>query len=161
VNQSLTEPACERCGKLAQVHITNQIGEAGPAHHFCLECADRVEPPAASRERRLNHSAVLVVSGIFILGFSLLADQVEAGRSAGFGWKQILTLSLGLVMAGAGTLIRATMLLTIGGAMVTVGVLALWMRLGDGSGFGIKQITGVAVGLLVIFGGLARARLAR
>lgn len=154
-------PRCERCGRPALVHITSEVEQDGGVRHLCLACADQVDAAIHARDRNLNHRAILISVGLFTLGLSLVADRIGLGRVSGFGWKQDAALALGLLLLGVGALIRATTLVIIGGMVTTVTLLAGWMGLGSGGGFGFKQMTGTALGLVMIAGGVARIRAAR
>lgn len=157
---SESQSPCERCGQPAIVHITNEIGHEGLIRHFCLKCADLVDNGSGTRERGLNHGAVLVVVGTFTLLLSLLADYLSMGHAEGFGWKQEVALALGLLLLGAGALIRASTLLVIGGLIALITLLAEWINLAAGQEeFGHKQITGSVIGVLMIAVGIARTRL--
>jgi hypothetical protein len=153
----MTQPVCERCGRLAQVHITSRIGGQEPMRHFCLACADETDSPLRVRERNMRRVAALIVAGGFVFLFSLFADEMGFGRRGGFDWKQDTALALGVVLIGAGALTRASTLLAIGGLIAAVGAIGLWKCLGEGSAFGIKQACGLVLGLAMITGGIIRA----
>jgi len=129
--------------------------------HLCLDCAEQLDAAINSGDRSLNHRAILVSVGMFTLVLSLAADYIGIGRMAGFGWKQDVALGLGIVLLGAGALIRAGTLLAIGGLVTVITLVAGWVGLGSGGGFGFKQITGTALGLLMILGGIARVQSGR
>lgn len=159
MNQS--GPCCERCGEPARVHITSEVVQDGGIHHLCLSCADQLDEAVQARDHSLNHRAVLICVGAFTLVLSLLADYIGIGRSQGFGWKQDAVLAVGLLLAGAGALIRAMTLLVIGGMITAIALVGDWAGLGDDGGFGAKQMTGAALGLAMIIVGITYARIRR
>jgi len=55
---------------------------------------------------RRAQSIVLLVVGILLVLLALLADIIGVGRVPGFGWKQALTLLVGLVLIGVGWFVK-------------------------------------------------------
>ena len=49
-----------------------------------------------------SRAVVLVVVGVVLALFSVLADMVGVGTHPDFGWKQIVGTLLGVVIAGIG-----------------------------------------------------------
>jgi hypothetical protein len=116
------------------------------------------EPSAAPRERSLNRGAILICVGVFTLAITLFADQIGFGQESGFGWKQDIALALGAILVAAGALLRIATLLVIGVIIAVLTLLADWLRLGSVEGFGLKQLTGSLLGVVLIVAGLYRTR---
>lgn len=53
----------------------------------------------------MRSTIALVVGGLLAL-LALLADTIGIGRVPGFGWKQAITLVVGLALIGAGWFLR-------------------------------------------------------
>lgn len=153
---SETQPLCEKCGRPALVHVTNEIGHEGMVRHYCMECAGRQDQIPRRGDRRLNRGLVLMLLGTFTLTFSLFADQIGFGQSPGFGWKQDITLVLGVVLVGVGTLVRASTLFLMGGIIAVLALLADWLHLGSKRGFGYEQTLGTILGFLFLLAGIVR-----
>ena len=49
-----------------------------------------------------GRSGVLVIVGVVLALVSVLADSVGVGAHPDFGWRQIVGMAVGLVMAGVG-----------------------------------------------------------
>ena len=55
--------------------------------------------------RRIQSLALLVV-GVLLVLLAVLADTIGVGRVPGFGWKQTLTLLVGLALMGVGWFVK-------------------------------------------------------
>lgn len=55
---------------------------------------------------RRAQSILLLILGCLLVLLALLADSIGAGRVPGFGWKQTLTLLVGLALMGAGWFVK-------------------------------------------------------
>lgn len=150
--------ACERCGGAALVHMTHEIGQGPGVRHLCLDCAEWLDDPVPARDQSVSRGAILVAVGAFTLILSLFADQLDLGREEGFGWKQYLAVTLGVVLVTAAAIVRVGTLLIIGGLFVIVVALADWLGLGSQAGFGLRQASGCLLGLALTLGGAVRAR---
>lgn len=53
-----------------------------------------------------TRAIVALVIGVFLVLLALLADTLGVGRAPGFGWKQALTLLVGLCLIGLGWVLR-------------------------------------------------------
>jgi len=53
-----------------------------------------------------TRAMVVLVVGVLLVLLALLADIIGVGRVPGFGWKQMLTLLVGLALIGAGWFLR-------------------------------------------------------
>lgn len=140
---------CEVCGEPAIVHISSENADGATLRHLCLQCAadeDEVLP----RDQRLNLAAILLVVGLFILIISLFADALAFGGHEGFGWQQQIGLALAGVLVLTAAVMRTSTLLVIGLMTCVITVLADWLGLGNSEGFGIQQIIGSLLGLLLI-----------
>ncbi len=153
------KPVCERCGRPAIVHISTGEASGSGMRHLCLECADREDIAVRRQERGLNHAAILIVAGLIVLVISLFADVLRWGEGEAFGYKQMA----GLVLAGGGVLVGAvTRIPTLFVVGLLVGGLTLsadYIGFGKSPGFGLEQVAGTAVGiLLAAAGGLLAGR---
>jgi len=148
---------CEVCGEPANVHISNENADGATLRHLCLQCAAD-EDDLAPREPMLNLAAVLVVVGLFILVISLFADVLAFGRHEGFGWQQQAGLALAAVFVLTAALVRIPTVLAIGLMIGAITVLADWLGLGNAEDFGIRQVAGTLLGLLLIGAGWLVAR---
>ena len=155
---SYVSPICETCGVPAVVHI-NSGAYAGPRiRHLCFGCADTEDMSAASRKRRFNPGAVLAAVGLMTLVISLFADVLAFGSSEGFGWRQLLGVSLAGVMILIGAAMWVPTLLAVGLIGVVMTILADSLAFGNAEGFGWQQILGCLVGVGLAFAGLDLAR---
>lgn len=106
---------------------------------------------------------ILIVAGLVILGFCLLADQIGVGAHADvFGYKQIAGTAIGAVLFSVGLINLATegvgdsILIVAGLVVLGVFVLADPIGLGAASAvFGYKQIGGTVIGSILLAVGLA------
>lgn len=154
-------PRCESCGQPAVVHVTNEIGHEGAVRHYCLACAALQDRPRGRPDRRLNRGAVLILMGACVFIFSIFADQFGFGRARGFGWKQHVVMIFGLILVGAGTLVRASTVFVTGAMIASLAVLADWLRMGADRGVGTKQLAGAALGAAILAAGVFRVLPAR
>ena len=153
-----TKHICERCKAPALVHITTDDGNGMTVHHFCLKCAD--EEPLVPRliDNRVNYAAILIVTGLLVLLISVGADVLAFGSGAGFGWQQWCGIVLGCLLLITGAISRVSTLLVIGLITIIITLLADWLGFGDTSGFGIHQISGTLMGVVMIVAGLMIGR---
>lgn len=145
---------CEVCGGPAIVHIRPDAGSDTKIRHLCLKCADAETQSPPPRDRSLDHAAVLLVVGAVVLAISVAADELEFGRSGGFGWRQQAGIGLGGLLLVIGAMIQVPTLMVIGLLTGAVTILADWVALGGAEGFGLKQIAGTLLGLGMILAGL-------
>jgi len=153
-----SERVCEKCGSPAIVHITTDSGHGMIVRHLCLACADAEDMPPATRDRRLDHAAILVVSGLLVLVISVGADLFAFGSTAGFGWRQWTGVALGLFLVFVGAVIQVPTVMVIGLITGLLTLLADWLGLGNAQGFGVHQLLGALLGMLMIGAGLLAGR---
>ena len=153
-----SKPACEKCGAPAVVHITNDTGDGAFVRHLCIPCADEEEATVARGKRGLDHAAILIVVGLLLLVISAGADILKFGSAEEFGMWQIIGTLLGGFLAIVGAVMRISTVVVIG--LITIGltVLADWLGFGNAEGFGLQQIAGCALGVVLILAGLAVGR---
>jgi len=154
---SESKPRCEVCGKPALVHISSEDADGTTLRHLCLQCAANEDQPPP-RDRILNLAAVLLVVGLFVLMISLFADALALGRHEGFGWQQLAGLALAGVLTLTAAVMRTPTLLVIGLMMGSSIILADSLGFGSDEDFGMQQIAGLLLGLLLIGAGWLVAR---
>ena len=154
--QKELQPVCEVCGAPAIVHFSGG-DTVGSFRHYCLQCADEMQAAPKPVDRSLEQALALLVVGSFILGISVLADSLQFGVSAGFGWKQIAGLVLSGVLVLAGALMGVPAVLSVGLLFGGITILADWLGFGSDEGFGFQQMMGVVVGVCIILGGFVYA----
>lgn len=126
--------------------------------HLCLACADAEETARPSRERRLNHAAVIMAIGAIIVLLSVFADVLRFGQAGGFGWKQSFGILVAGVVSLCALLMRVPTLLVVGLIAGGLSMIADHIEYGKGPGFGSNQTIGVVIGLGVLFLGLLLLR---
>lgn len=148
---------CERCGKPAIVHITNDESGSPGIRHLCLDCAEaQADLPHA--EPGLNFSALLISVGLFVLAISVFAEVLGFGSDEGFGWQQLVGLTVAGVLVLSGATIRIPTIVAIGLMIGGITILADYMDIGGKEGFGYKQIIGAALGGLLALAGVLFGR---
>ena len=151
---------CARCGAPASVHITDLAAGVPKMRHLCRLCADAsgADVPTGSSPGGSALASVIIAVGLYIVAISSLADYLEFGRSAGFGFVQ----RAGLIVAGIvfilGAIAKAPTLLIIGLITCVLDLLADWLAFGSSAGFGWQQKTGTGLGLVLVLTGVAVAR---
>lgn len=145
---------CECCGAPACVHVMHEVGRPGSVRHLCLRCADESEDPDDARAS-LNHGAILIGIGLFILTTSILADSLRLGHGDGFGSWQVLALILALVVIACGSVLRISSLCVLGWCFLLLTLVADYAGLDGRDGFGIRQAAGTLIASLAIGAGLA------
>jgi hypothetical protein len=68
---------------------------------------DSVSSPDTSRPTTKVIGSILLVAGIALAAFSLLADWLDVGGGEGFGYQQMIVLIVGIVLILAGVRIVA------------------------------------------------------
>ncbi len=148
---------CERCGAPLLIHA-----EAGKTSHaapvLCAQCTANGRNHINRRTNNLNRGATLLVAGVYVLLLSALADWLAFGSSEGFGWKQHLGIALAAVVVLSAALMRVPTLFAIGLMIGTLTILADWLGFGNSQGFGLQQMAGSALGIVLVILGLALAR---
>jgi hypothetical protein len=133
---------------------------------FCPACADRVESASglnAPLEPRAAYalSGTLIIAGMLMAGFVLLADHVGARGASGFGRYQTLGVVLGLMGILFGALLRIGVLEVI--SMMVLGLSSasdvLQLRYVPGTGWK-EQLAAVMAALLMMAGLMLRRRAA-
>jgi hypothetical protein len=152
------EFTCQDCGDRAIVHIGHDPEYGNVIRDFCLRCAAADEAAQRRPQKGLNLPAVVVSSGLTILLLSVFADAMTLGHSSGFGWKQDAGIIAGVCLVLVSLAFRVPTLLAIGLQVSGLSLLADWLKLGDGEGFGEQQLIGTIVGALLILLGLAWSR---
>jgi len=155
--QANYNPRCEVCGEPARVHISNEQADGTRLRHLCLQCAAKVDD-IVPRNQLLNVAAILLVVGAFILMLSLFADILALGQHDGFGWQQQLGLTLAAILVMTAAVMQTPTVLVIGLMIGSITILADRLGLGSSSGFGVKQITGSALGVILIVAGWLMAK---
>ncbi len=151
------KPVCEHCGHPAVVHVTSE-GPAGTGvRHLCLHCADLEDAVVHREEPGLNRAAIFVVAGAMILAISLLADVLEFGQGAGFGYKQAIGLALALGGVLMGAVVRVPTLCAVGVVIGGLTIVADYAGFGNYPGFGWQQWIGSILGLALVVLGLFKA----
>jgi heme exporter protein D len=157
---SSPRPVCDMCGAPAITHISNIVHGELQMRHLCAACTDALDAAPVSGYRR-GQGSILILMGAFVTVLSLFADFFAFGRSAGFGWRQML----GMVLAGLifllGAVVRVPALIITGAAMGMLTLLADWLAFGSHPGFGWQQKIGTAIGLAMILAGTSVTRLKR
>lgn len=146
--------ACECCGAPAKVHVMHEIGSPGSAHHFCMRCAEGCDDNLTQSDS-LNHSAVLVVIGFFLLTTSILADWLQLGHRHGFGAWQVASMMLAVVVISSGALVRISSLSVLGLCLLLVTLAADYLGLDGRTGFGVRQTTVLVIACITIATGVA------
>jgi hypothetical protein len=149
-----TQCRCQTCGQPAHIHVTSEWTGATGVRHLCFDCAELERTVRYRRKAAFNLGAVLMVVGGLSLVLSLFADQLAFGHSQGFGFWQIVGLATGFILSGVGAIMRIPTVLAIGPCVALLSLLADQLRLGEGPGFGRKQMAGCAAGGVLILLGL-------
>jgi len=154
------EPLCEKCRAPANVHIRNDRAVVGTVRHLCMRCVAEQQDALTSRpDRPLNHCAVLISIGLFVLVISTLADVLKFGRYEGFGWKQLTGVGVAGVLVLTGAVVRVPTVLVIGLITGALAVLADWSAFGSSPGFGWQQTSAsLAGGALIAIGLIGACR---
>jgi hypothetical protein len=152
---TLVRPTCDRCGAPANVHISDIVAGEPVVRRFCPDCADEIpEEVHTPAGRRSAQAAVLLVVGGLVLFLSLTADVLKFGASQGFGVHQWVGVSIGGLVMLLGAVTRAATLLMIGAIGTGLAFLADWLAFGSSEGFGLQQIIGCMLGLLLLGAGI-------
>lgn len=156
-------PACETCGKSATVQLLAGYRDGRPVRrNLCLACAvaapQLLRPLIPSRHLRLD--AALVLAGVLVCVVGLVRDLLPTSVG-GFGWQQMLGVSVGALVLVLGLMTRVDFL-AAGGVVVLgiAGAADLLLRSGS-AGIGWKQELLIAFGLAMILAGLRLARVRR
>ena len=144
------QPPCERCGKPSRVHITDEDAFGNTVTHLCLECAAAEEQRPHARESELNHAAILTSVGVVVVLLSALADYLGFGSAGEFGWKQNSGIVLAIILMSIAAVMRVPTILVIGLLTGVITALADWTEFGSSPGFGIRQMLGVLLGIVLI-----------
>ena len=152
------EAICEKCQAPANVHIRDERAGVTTMRHLCLTCvAEEQDTRALRQDRVLNHCAVVISIGLFVLGISLLADVLDFGSHKGFGWKQLTGMGVAGTLVLAGAVVRVPTVLVIGLITGALALLADWSAFGSSPGFGWQQTSGSLAGAALIAIGLIGA----
>lgn len=153
-----SRPPCERCGAPSRVHITGRGADGRRVSHFCLDCADADEARSSRRDRGLNRALIVLAFGAVVAMISLLADQLQFGSQAGFGWKQQVGTVIGGLLVFIAVLMRIPTLLIVGLMAAGLSLLADLLNFGEGEDFGSHQMLGLAVGAFFLICGVVMTR---
>lgn len=148
------EIICLKCRAPANVHIRDVDNSAVLVRHLCMNCADEADALLAGRDSVLDHCAISISVGLFVLVLSVFADGLGFGNTAVFGWKQILGIGVAGVLILAGAVMRVPTMLIVGLIFGVLALLADWLGFGNSEGFGRHQITGTFAGFVFIVAGL-------
>lgn len=151
--ESAPSVRCDECGAPADVHISNMVAGEPTMQHLCGRCVDALAGRFVSRRRHFSEAAVLIAIGAFVFLLSLFADYLRFGVNRGFGVLQLEGVLLGAILLLLGAVAKARTLLTIGGVIAVISLLADWLAFGQAEGFGIQQKMGCAIGALVAIAG--------
>ena len=154
---SNSRPVCDVCGAPAITHISNIVRGKLQMRHFCATCTDALDAVPVSGRRR-GQGSILILMGSFVAILSLFADWFAFGRSAGFGWRQMMGMGLAGLIFLLGAIIRVPALIITGAAMGMLTLLADQLGFGSNPGFGWHQRIGTVIGLTMILAGLLVAR---
>lgn len=156
-------PVCDTCGKSATVQLLAGYRDGRPVRrHLCLACAvsapQLLRPLIPSRHLRLD--AALVLAGVLVCVLGLVRDWLPTSVG-GFGWHQMLGVSVGALVLVLGLMTRVDFL-AAGGVVVLgiAGAADLLLRSGS-AGIGWKQELLIAFGLVMILAGLRLTRIRR
>jgi len=141
---------CEACGADANIHISNLVAGVATMRHFCQNCVDAAEADRPRFQRHRGAAGTVGAVGLIALILSVFADRLKLGSSVGFGWWQNLGVVAGVVVIVLGAATRAPALLIIGLITCSLAVLADWLAFGSAEGFGILQIAGTSLGLILV-----------
>lgn len=122
-----------------------------------MACADRRSHAASQsashfrlRMTRSEISVILIGVGLFVFAVSALADVLQFGTSEGFGWRQKTGLALAAMLVLTGSLFGVLMLVVTGVFIGGVTLLADFFAFGSNPGFGIHQMIGSAIGVVIL-----------
>jgi len=141
---------CEACGGDANIHISNVVAGVVTMRHFCPDCVDDAQADRPRSQRHRGAAGMIGAVGLIALLLSVFADRLKLGSSVGFGWWQNLGVVVGAALLILGAATRAPALLIIGLIACVLAVLADWFALGSAEGFGILQIAGTSLGLVLV-----------
>ena len=155
---------CECCAAPARVHVLEGYTRGKPIRrHYCLNCADQspqTGPPLSFEHfrSRLSIGSLLLFTGVALVVLGISVDQLGYHGSSGFGWRQMISLALGVFCVAIGALLHAD-LLAIAGSIVFGAAAAadLFGTMGS-PGFGWRQTSVVLLGFMLIMTGLYRRR---
>ena len=152
------KPSCDKCGAPALVNIKSEGANGPTVRRLCLTCADVEEIDRDQRGPSLNYSAILISVGFVVLMISALADWLAFGDSSGFGWKQYAGVLLAAVLILTASIVRISTLMVIGLLTAMLTMLADLFQFGHDKGFGLHQILGIVLGVVMIVAGILDAR---
>ena len=158
------EIRCEQCRAPARVHVLEGYSRGKPIRrHYCLACADATPHPAPpiSLEHvrsRLSIASMLVFAGMLLVALGITVDHVGYHGTAGFGWKQAVSLVLGVFFVVLGALLHADLVAILGTVVFIVAVSADVYGTMGSPGFGWRQIAVTLAGVVLIALGLYRRK---
>ena len=138
---------CEMCG--AEIPAGDGARDPGGSR-LCPRCVGLHHPASHGRRGGLNRPAILIATGLITLVISLLADTVAFGRAKGFGWRQLLAAGIAGVFFLCGGILRIPTLVVVGLLAGGLSLLADLLKFGASPGFGVHQVAGCGLGLLLV-----------
>lgn len=156
-------PACDTCGKSASVQLLAGYRDGRPVRRqLCLACAgtapELLRPLIPSRHLRLD--AALVLAGALVCVLGLVRDLLPTSVG-GFGWQQMLGVSVGALVLVLGLITRVDFLAAGGVVVLGIAGAADLLLSSSSSGIGWKQELLIVFGLVIVLAGLRLGRIRR
>jgi hypothetical protein len=145
---------CPVCGTASVACVLSS--QDGGLRQFCRECERRRLANARSGVRQVasGQAKILIYAGILLTLLTLTVDRLSISGVAGFGWRQMTGAELGILTLVIGFLAGRGLLGMAGLFLLVLSVGADFLHLGRAPGLGWRKETALAVGSLLLAGGM-------
>jgi hypothetical protein len=145
---------CPVCGTSSLVCVVSS--HDGSLCQVCRECERRRVSKARSGVRQVasGQAKILIYTGILLTLLTLTVDRLSISGVAGFGWRQMTGAELGMLTIVIGFLAGRGLIGVAGLFLLVLSLGADFLHLGRAPGIGWRKETALAVGSLLLAGGM-------